>query len=299
MKIAICSDIHLEFGALPIENTENADVLVLAGDICVAEDFFKKDIRKRYLNFFEQCSKQFKHVIYIMGNHEHYAGDIGNSYHILKKIVGEYPNVKILENETFEVDDVVFVCQTLWTDLNGDDPNTKLKLRAYMNDYRIIRILHENDTDLSVLSPDDTLSIHKKSVEHIVNTAKNNPDKKVVVVGHHAPSHKSVKPRYELDYEVNGGYRSNLEWVMDQHRNIKLWIHGHTHHEFDYMIHDTRVVCNPRGYVNYERKSQQEQPYYPVVVDLDFVGDSVVFSGSRDSLSPTLDNGRKDCFDDF
>jgi hypothetical protein len=33
---------------------------------------------------------------------------------------------------------------------------------------------------------------------------------------------------------------------------IKLWTHGHTHELFDYMIGDTRVVCNPRGYINYE-----------------------------------------------
>ena len=268
MKIAVCSDIHLEFGDLPIKNTEKADVLVLAGDICVAEDFFKDELRTRYLKFFEQCSQEFNHVIYIMGNHEHYSGDIDNSIHILKKISGEYPNIQVLENETLEVDDIVFVCQTLWTDLNNNDTNTKFKLRHYMNDYRIIQILHDNETLLSTLSPDDTLSIHKKSVDNIVNVAKNNLNKKVVVVGHHAPSHRSVKPRYELDYEINGGYRSNLDWIMDQNRNIKLWIHGHTHHEFDYVIGDTRVVCNPRGYVNYERGSQSEHPYYPMYLEV-------------------------------
>ncbi|MCY1376215.1 hypothetical protein D9M69_636870 [compost metagenome] len=27
-----------------------------------------------------------------------------------------------------------------------------------------------------------------------------------------------------------------------------LWVHGHTHDSFDYMLHGTRVACNPRGY---------------------------------------------------
>jgi len=36
------------------------------------------------------------------------------------------------------------------------------------------------------------------------------------------------------------------------HPQIKLWTHGHTHHEFDYMIGECRVVCNPRGYHGYE-----------------------------------------------
>lgn len=27
-----------------------------------------------------------------------------------------------------------------------------------------------------------------------------------------------------------------------------LWIHGHTHEKADYMIGNTRIVSNPRGY---------------------------------------------------
>lgn len=30
---------------------------------------------------------------------------------------------------------------------------------------------------------------------------------------------------------------------------MRLWIHGHTHDSFDYLLNGTRVVCNPRGYV--------------------------------------------------
>ena len=28
---------------------------------------------------------------------------------------------------------------------------------------------------------------------------------------------------------------------------VDLWIHGHTHNNFDYEVNGTRVVCNPRG----------------------------------------------------
>ena len=38
MKIALCSDLHLEFGPISLENTENAEVLILSGDILVADD---------------------------------------------------------------------------------------------------------------------------------------------------------------------------------------------------------------------------------------------------------------------
>ncbi len=36
MKIAVASDLHLEFGDLDFENTQGAEVLILSGDICVA-----------------------------------------------------------------------------------------------------------------------------------------------------------------------------------------------------------------------------------------------------------------------
>jgi hypothetical protein len=51
---------------------------------------------------------------------------------------------------------------------------------------------------------------------------------------------------------MNGGYTSDLvEFILDRPQ-IKLWTHGHTHEQFDYMIGSTRVVCNPRGYDGYE-----------------------------------------------
>jgi hypothetical protein len=43
MKIALVSDVHLEFGDLDFENTHNADVLILGGDICVANDIVQRD----------------------------------------------------------------------------------------------------------------------------------------------------------------------------------------------------------------------------------------------------------------
>ena len=27
-----------------------------------------------------------------------------------------------------------------------------------------------------------------------------------------------------------------------------MWFHGHTHDTYDYMIDQTRILCNPKGY---------------------------------------------------
>jgi hypothetical protein len=82
-------------------------------------------------------------------------------------------------------------------------------------------------------------------------------DQKFVVVGHDAPSKLSTHPRYQKEEIMNGGYSSDLsEFIMD-HPQIKLWTHGHTHEEFDYMIGSTRIVCNPRGYDGHENRADE------------------------------------------
>jgi hypothetical protein len=56
---------------------------------------------------------------------------------------------------------------------------------------------------------------------------------------------------------MNGGYHSDLsEFILDR-PGIKLWTHGHTHEDFDYMIGECRVVCNPRGYIKYEPRADK------------------------------------------
>ena len=90
MKIALASDVHLEFGPITLDNTEGADVLVLAGDICVANDFvsargYNRDQAQEYRKFFDHVCQEFPQVVYIMGNHEHYHGDVAHSYRILRE----------------------------------------------------------------------------------------------------------------------------------------------------------------------------------------------------------------------
>ena len=118
MKIAVASDVHLEFGDLNIQNTQGADVLILSGDICVAEDIGKPDPNNflegarsnRIVDFFKRCSFQFPHVIYVLGNHEHYHGDFAKTYSKIKSMLdyNALSNVYLLEREIKVIDDVTF-----------------------------------------------------------------------------------------------------------------------------------------------------------------------------------------------
>lgn len=290
MKVAICSDLHLEFGTISLENTENADVLILSGDICVAKDMNLDDVlnlrgendkSNQLHTFFQAVCARFPNVIYIMGNHEHYHGDFAKSFTVLRTCLGYLHNLYILEKETVEIGDCMFFGATLWTDMNKEDPNTLYRIKSYMNDYRIIKDskekvsykvneyeMHEDGTyDYKKLigvtfkereahfTPEKSVSEHKETLRLLKENIASKPDAKWIVVGHHAPSKLSTKPQYENDVIVNGAYSSDLsEFILD-HPQIKLWTHGHTHHDFDYMIGGTRVVANPRGYIGYEEQA--------------------------------------------
>ena len=56
----------------------------------------------------------------------------------------------------------------------------------------------------------------------------------------------SIHPRF-AGSPLNLCFVSDLESMLDADR-VDLWIHGHTHDSFDYVLNGTRVVCNPRGY---------------------------------------------------
>ena len=261
MKFAVCSDLHLEFGPLELKNTENAELLILSGDICVAKDLvFKESARsENWMAFFEQVSSEFKNVIYIMGNHEHYHGDFAKSYEQLQFALADLPNIHVMEKEFISFGDVTFVAGTLWTDMNKEDPSTLYSIKGYMNDYRII---DDSARLTGKFTPDQSVIEHKAMLKLIDDVCSGMPNEKIVVVGHHAPSKLSTKPQYEDDVMVNGAYSSDLsEFILDRPQ-IKVWTHGHTHHNFDYMLGSTRIVCNPRGYINYEGQADEFKLQY-------------------------------------
>ncbi len=252
MRIQIVSDLHLEFSDINIQNTNNADVLILGGDIMVASKVLKPESEYgiRFRDFLKRVSFQFPHVIYIMGNHEFYSdGRWFDSIDIMRAACGVHENIYMLERDTKVIDDVVFVGGTLWTDMNKFDPLTLHAIQDMMNDYRATV---NDQAGYRRLKPADTVERHRQTIDYFKLILDQNKDKKCVVVGHHSPSHQSVHEQYKSEYLMNGAYHSDLSEMILDRPQIKLWTHGHTHHPFDYVIGETRVVCNPRGYDGYE-----------------------------------------------
>ena len=277
MKLALASDLHLEFGDINLTNDENADVLILSGDIMIAQDLHdhseekvrvavmidslsrRQESAQRFRDFLKRCSTEFPHVVYIAGNHEFYHGKFHGSLVDLRNECSKFPNVYFMEDDCRRIGDVTFIGCTLWTDMNKGDPITLHSVAHMMNDYSIIR---EDSKGYTKLRPAQTAERHRRSVDYIRTVIEGKFDEKFVVVGHMAPSPLSTHPKYADETLMNGAYSSDLsEFILD-HPQIKVWTHGHTHHNFDYMIGSTRIVCNPRGYHGYEESAEYFQLQY-------------------------------------
>jgi Icc-related predicted phosphoesterase len=293
VKIALASDVHLEFGPIELTNDQDADVLVLAGDICVAQHFtdrnptYVKHLAGEYREFFDHVCEQFPQVVYILGNHEHYSGDVAHSYNILKYHL-DYGNLHILEKETWTYQGYTFVGGTLWTDMDQQNSLAMSYCQSAMNDFRevlnstrmvvrnvpvyernplwtddgqnggqynknadgsLIRIGYKSKEEPARWTPEDSVEDHRKMLAYVDHVTRDPGS--YIVVGHHCPSELSVAACYKGNL-LNAAFRSQLDDFIEARPQIRLWLHGHTHHNFNYWIGETRVVCNPRGYIEHE-----------------------------------------------
>lgn len=261
MKLAIGSDLHLEFGPLSVRNTEGADVLILAGDICTAKDFRTRESQNkytvRYYDFFEQAAGEFKNIIYVLGNHEHYGNDMAYTKRNISDRLSHLPNIKVVERENIVIDDVTFAGTTLWTNINNRDPNIMWQVPNMMSDFRQIKVDVRRDmihNDPPRLTPDIWCDEHDRCRKFLESAVKQD---RTVVITHFTPSYQSCHPKYAGSATMNAVFHTEMFDFVFNNPQIKLWIHGHTHDDFDYMINQTRIVCNPRGYTGYESRVEE------------------------------------------
>jgi predicted phosphohydrolase len=279
MKFRLISDLHLEFLAedfhktklysgnppkslseqalelIPVMPDEKEQVLILAGDICNARDVLELS------DFFTELNDRFKLVIYIMGNHEYYFHNYKKTYEYVKWALECFDNIIVMNNNILELDDCLIVAGTMWTNFDNGNPLSIEYARGAMSDYRLV------NNGSAILSPYDTIEEHKKFML-VFDKLNEYPDKPLVVVTHHAPSYKSVTPEF-VGSPLNPAFVNNLDNFISQ-LNIKYWIHGHVHSKCDYMIDNTRVIANPRGYGSFNSLTTSENPEFnpELVVEL-------------------------------
>jgi predicted phosphodiesterase len=237
MKIQIASDLHLEFhkaqpaGYHGIEAAPDADVLVIAGDIALGANA---------VAVFKDWPVP---VLYVAGNHEYYGSDIPKVNDALRaQCAGT--QIHFMERDKVIVKGVRFLGATLWTDylLFGRDLQDKAMIEAQecLNDHSSIRV------NGNIFEPKDALYRFIRSKEWLIEQLATPFNGPTVIITHHGPHWESIHPKYRTGTSLMASaFVSDMTALMGA---ASLWIHGHVHDSFDYVIDGTRIVTNPRGY---------------------------------------------------
>jgi predicted phosphohydrolase len=266
-SIFYTSDLHLEFGYMPMSELPDADMLIIAGDVAeiprILEDH--KKIQNSFLgfydaeftrcfSFFEEVAAKYEHIVYCIGNHEAYRWNLKTAVETLRRILPK--KIKILDNEFLDFENFRIIGGTLWTDFDKANPIAMVHAQGGMNDFQYIEYGDKT------FSPHHALGLHYTALGAFGKMIEDT-DKDVILVSHHAPSMLSIPDRFKGS-ALNAAYASDLsEFILDNPR-IKFWTHGHLHDPVDYMIGNCNVVSNPRGYYGYEKSQYSKERFIEI-----------------------------------
>lgn len=226
MIIKYLSDIHFELMRKPqnffklIQNPNNAEVFILAGDI-------GNPCKSYYTEFLTYCSGIFPLTLLVPGNHEYYTNDIRMP---LPKF--SIPNVIMLNNTITEYKGYTFAGTTLWSDVK-----TPLNINDVYSIKNMTREYYSN--------------LHLKSLSFIENLPKT---KEIVIITHHLPLKELIADKYS-DSPYNSWFASDLSGLIKT-LPVKHWVYGHTHSPYRGVVNGVNYYCNPVGYKGENNISQ-------------------------------------------
>ncbi|QYO78337.1 metallophosphoesterase [Devosia salina] len=235
LKLWIVSDLHMDSLYWVPNRVPQHDVMIIAGDV-------DKSAGETEQTLLMLARLSPTPLIFVPGNHDVHdaainAWDRGNEDLLAR-------GIHILSSgQAAVISGIRFVGATLWTDfeLVGDRYASEAWAAQHMPEYQHVWKPDGSDT----IWPEDTRAAHmqhRATIEAVLSTPHPGP---TVVVTHHAPSPKSIRGR--TPGVADASFASDLEGTIERYRP-ELWVHGHLHRASDYMVGDTRVVCNPRGY---------------------------------------------------
>lgn len=252
MKIQYLSDLHLESCAFTLKVHPDADVLVLAGDICTTKTL--NSLRKLL------TETMGKPTIYLFGNHEFYGNRMEDAKKQIGDVCKEFSNVHLLDDSSVVINGVLFVGSTLWSDFKLPLTNFRGKLES--NRHLAFELASHGIADFHNIAhkgvmfrPDMAAELHEQARSTIQKTTADRGFR-CVVCTHFLPSPLSLDPQFK-NSPLNPYFASNCEDLMGG--NVKAWIHGHTHSSCAYQVNGTQVGCNPRGYKNGENPKFDSQ----------------------------------------
>lgn len=234
-KIQIVSDLHIEYKndklVEPLDYiTPSAEYLLLVGDI----GSLYKEYQLEY--FLKGICKHYKHVFYVLGNHEFYIQkeykhqDMQALKSIIYNIKAKIPNLFILDKKSVIIGNTCITGCTLWSELDYDIDIPKF----------IVKI-----SGITTRKYNDMYNEDLNYIQHMINFCKDKKYK-LIVATHYPPSYKVLEGVQKRQRYISL-YANHLDYLLDKSK-IFTWIFGHTHKNHDFVSENgTRIISNQLG----------------------------------------------------
>lgn len=209
------------------------DVLILAGDLF---DGFARSIE--FLNNLHSAINT--PVLFVPGNHDFYGYPLSKS--VASQVAGELDHgIHLLYRDEVVIKRTRFLGATLWSSLaNGTHADSA---RFRVSDFSQIESPADNG---EMVSTDEYMAEHQEDVSWLESMLRAPHDGATVVITHHAPSFRSLHPRF-AGSDINGLFCSDLDALLFRH-GPEVLVHAHLHDAVNYRIGATQLISNPRGY---------------------------------------------------
>ncbi|KAF3913099.1 hypothetical protein AA313_de0201060 [Arthrobotrys entomopaga] len=250
VKIQVVSDLHLEspsaYDIFELEPT--APYLALLGDIGNTRD-------PGLLDFLRRMLKQYDLVFFVPGNHEPYHSSWPATTTTLSEFANSINNENLPGQQQQQHGKFIFMDQTRHditptvsilgcTLFSAIDPKHTHDVSYGLNDFYYIK--NWTSTDHNARHASDVSWLNTQ-VEKI---AREEPERKIVVLTHYCPTFDANDPQYEGSKLTSGFTTDMTGEVCWTSCNVAAWAFGHTHFNYDVVDGSTgkRVVANQRGY---------------------------------------------------
>ncbi|KAL2849596.1 putative calcineurin-like phosphoesterase [Aspergillus pseudoustus] len=241
VPLQILSDIHLEatnayetFSIPPC-----SPYLILAGDVGRLIDY------DAYLSFLQRQTAQFERVFLVLGNHEFCDKSFEESIKKAQQLASEPAlngRLILLHRGRYDIPDsnVTILGCTLWSSIADDKAEG---IRYKVQDFQKIQ-------DWSIQAHNEAHRQDLSWLKDQVRRVREEGDRKIVVITHHAPMTKQTSAPQHKDSPVASAFGSDLlaSRKMKEWEGVQLWVYGHTHFSTDFEKSGIRVVSNQRGY---------------------------------------------------
>ena len=250
------SDLHLELEYTGLDHPKIAAIwknnplhnqsLALIGDI--GNPFCDK-----FGEFIKRCSYNHDRVFFVPGNHEYWnligqpIRTVSETRHKMAQICDKYPNVNLLDNNSYQLNQVKIIGSTLWSHTSAKN---RSKISEKIGNYS--KIINENGLPITT---HDTDNWNRDAVNYIKSQViglKRDYHYPCIVLTHYAPiyceptsKHYTSDPKYygKWHYEA---YHNNLKHLVKS--PIVAWLYGHTHYCSTFSIDGVIVSANQLGH---------------------------------------------------